>query len=486
MMDTIPNDDGNGDDDNDGDEYNDHKTVLLYQLLNARRYRWWCIVNYPVETKIECIYSLLHAKANPNGKTAQSHISECITPLSFAIEHRDLNLCRDLVLRYKANAKSNYLMEGGSPLHCVVCNARYNATNTSSGISRYDEQMLDLLLQNGADINFHQYSEGNSALHFACKNKSGDDKCSLAMIQALLDRGADPNITNAFEETPIFNINKHFNGETATRAIDFLMRSGAHVNHRNEDGDTPLHTAMLFTLQEHTFSLLSHGARVTKNNGEDNAYLREFEDGESFSDVAPKTPMELISVDQDGFLFLCRLYFWLSQQNKTLMDFGADPNEIDSNMGSNPILQALYFNIDDVPHNNNHLHGSQDERFSRLLPKYLEYGCDLNIRYNFKYGTTTTNTTTLLHIAMAKCYFMSTIKLMEAGAFFMQCDGGCGPVDVIPLETEEGRAFRENIFAWASTHHNARIKNAFFPNSRALGKRSAEDSSSLSLRLFKK
>lgn len=72
--------------------------------------------------------------------------------------------------------------------------------------------------------------DGISALHLAIKLKN------FRIAKILLDAGVDPNLTDKYGETPIFNAVK----EDEPDLIELLLSYGADVNHKNREGQTPV------------------------------------------------------------------------------------------------------------------------------------------------------------------------------------------------------------------------------------------------------
>ncbi|KAM9385858.1 CARD- and ANK-domain containing inflammasome adapter protein [Pholidichthys leucotaenia] len=76
-------------------------------------------------------------------------------------------------------------------------------------------------------------SDKSSALHLAVHNGA------VPIVQTLLEKGLDPNITGAKAQTPLHTAAHHNRPDI----IDLLIKSGAQVNAIDVDGLTPLHIA---------------------------------------------------------------------------------------------------------------------------------------------------------------------------------------------------------------------------------------------------
>jgi len=415
------------------------KTKELMDFLRGderARFRISPQLDPPLPKKIEYMHSLLRAKADPDGDYDGPMIGK-VSPLKFAIEYRNLPFCKDLVNLYHADPKRDLPIYEETPLHWVVVNAttRIRDNKTSeyydeniNDLSQFDEEILNFLVEKGADLNVQTRLAGKTALHYACERRSRNvEVTALHMIKTLLRLGADPNAVDAYEETPVFGVIHRLDQAVATRAIELLKIHGADVNHKGEGGNTPLHKSMEQCYTVHTIALLANGARILYNNGEDNS-------GTEYEEVAPKTPMDMLDEDCESlFTFLRELNQWLAQNRFTLMDFGADANAKDR-LGFNLISRAIC-NLD-------------DDQFAMMLPKYLAQGCNLNIKYSV-YGDIDT---TLLHAAMCRCHLKSAIMLVEEGAFMERDGRGKLPIDLIPVEQKRGLVFRANFLAWAHSH----------------------------------
>ena len=87
-------------------------------------------------------------------------------------------------------------------------------------------EIVKTLKKDGADPNETDENR-RTALHWATANQN-----DLALLQVLLDAGADPNAQNAWGETPL-----HL--AQSEEAYDLLLRMGADPNIKNMAGYTP-------------------------------------------------------------------------------------------------------------------------------------------------------------------------------------------------------------------------------------------------------
>lgn len=88
----------------------------------------------------------------------------------------------------------------------------------------------------------------------------------VEMLELLLNAGADPDTRNEFEETPLI----HFVcGACPPDSVKALIEAGADVNARARNGSTPLLTAALWSSPESVRLLLEAGAHVNVFDQED-------------------------------------------------------------------------------------------------------------------------------------------------------------------------------------------------------------------------
>ncbi len=109
---------------------------------------------------------------------------------------------------------------------------------SSLGADAYDTiklQMIDMLLEYGADINAHS-DGGYTPLAFAILNVN----CNGMIIEGLIERGADVNGTcmdlrGQVDASPV-----HY-ATDEPYLMEKLVKNGANVNAIDRDGDTPIH-----------------------------------------------------------------------------------------------------------------------------------------------------------------------------------------------------------------------------------------------------
>ena len=165
------------------------------------------------------------------------------TPLSFAINHCNANVIK-LLLKRGASVKPEYLcnaIERG-------CTAAVNAliehgagVNISCGndtplhkaVDKGLEDVVEQLLERGADPNVRDNNYGGTPLHAAAS------KCHVGITMRLLEHKADPNARDIFGKTPL-----HVAAENGcAEVVRLLLEYGTDPEIRDNRGDTALQIA---------------------------------------------------------------------------------------------------------------------------------------------------------------------------------------------------------------------------------------------------
>jgi hypothetical protein len=122
----------------------------------------------------------------------------------------------------------HYLYGGDTALHVAA------AAHWPEGVKR--------LLMAGANVSARN-RHWQTPLHYACAGGPGladwNPDAQAAAIQALLDAGADPNVTAKGEVTPLHTAVRN----RCSLAVQTLLRGGANAALRTTRGSTPAHLA---------------------------------------------------------------------------------------------------------------------------------------------------------------------------------------------------------------------------------------------------
>lgn len=102
---------------------------------------------------------------------------------------------------------------------------------------------------------------GDTLLHRACYKDDPE------RIRLLLDRGADPNVSNLVGTTPLHWVCR-YPKTSHTDLVRFLLERGADVNVRDKNGRTPLHIACSYGYPQVVHLLIQQGADVTTRDRE--------------------------------------------------------------------------------------------------------------------------------------------------------------------------------------------------------------------------
>src|SRR3989338_5107223 len=85
-------------------------------------------------------------------------------------------------------------------------------------------------------------------------------------IKAYIDRGANVNIQDTHQSTPLFYAIEIARLDCAPLIVELLITHGADVNAQNIHGSTPLHAAAAIGNTQIVTLLLEHGAQVNTPN----------------------------------------------------------------------------------------------------------------------------------------------------------------------------------------------------------------------------
>lgn len=119
-----------------------------------------------------------------------------------------------------------------SILHYAIDNCQNNYFKT-----------IELLINNGADINSHQSKLTETPLHRLCARI----KPQIDVITMILKKGADVNAINVSGKTPVFYCSFNYSVEL----LNLLVKYGADINIKDKYKNTLLHDDYINCYDEH-------------------------------------------------------------------------------------------------------------------------------------------------------------------------------------------------------------------------------------------
>jgi ankyrin repeat protein len=127
----------------------------------------------------------------------------------------------------------------------------------TANLSSRVNKVLELLLENGAEISKPQNPEKSTALHLSIDclliayKQNSINKTNLDTVSMLLNYGADPNAVDRFGQTPLHILPYRYE-KAALQILDLLIYKGADINIKNNSDKTP---AMLAVESENGYVL---------------------------------------------------------------------------------------------------------------------------------------------------------------------------------------------------------------------------------------
>ena len=168
--------------------------------------------------------------------------------ISKIIEEGNLDELEDYI---KNQGDVNEKYDDKSLLHFAIDNCENNYFN-----------VIELLINNGADINSHQSYLKETPLHRICARM----KPRIEIVQLLLDRGAKVNAENISGKTPVFYCNFSYSVEL----LNLLVKYGAEIKHTDKYNNTLLHDDYLNckteTFEDFLKILISLGFNINSKN----------------------------------------------------------------------------------------------------------------------------------------------------------------------------------------------------------------------------
>jgi ankyrin repeat protein len=182
----------------------------------------------------QIITLLLKYGANPNVRLPAGQ-SKSILDLALTAEHIPLI---KILLQYEAQSidpvsLNNAIAHGNVEIIELLLDHNYHFTcdHLYKAIEHHNEIITGLLLNK--DTSFK-----NEALHRACARNN------IGIINLILNYDVDVNFLNNKDQSPIFTVHEE-------SILKLLLSKGANLNHKDYQGNTPLH----YTIQNMKFTL---------------------------------------------------------------------------------------------------------------------------------------------------------------------------------------------------------------------------------------
>ena len=180
----------------------------------------------------------------------------------------------------RRGADPNAVDKKGSTLQAAMKHCRDNTL-----------AMLQALLEAGADVNLRN-QRGETALKVAAFG-------CIRAVPFLLEKGADPTLADNAGDTALHGIVR-YKTETMTPLLEGLLQAGADINHQNRHGQTPLiKTAYAPMVRETTAPiLLARGADPNRQDYRGNTLLHILAEKKSRAD--PSATIHLLLAEGAG------------------------------------------------------------------------------------------------------------------------------------------------------------------------------------------
>lgn len=196
-------------------------------------------------------------RANPNIPNIDG-----ICAIHLAVQRRDVDSVRALI-RNGASVNAADNVRWFTPLHLIALPAR-NKWDEKPGEqirTRIVQLLTSALGPDQADLDY-QDSEGNAPLHYAVQLENAE---ATDLVLALLEKGANPNIRNDREQSPLHllchNEDLRLNG-AMQETLHGMLHHGSDPNSQSMTGCTPLHLALYHKDIDSAVQLVCCGADI--------------------------------------------------------------------------------------------------------------------------------------------------------------------------------------------------------------------------------
>jgi ankyrin repeat protein len=208
------------------------------------------------ETAVMTELLVKQGRANPNIPNIDG-----ICALHLAVQRRDLGAVR-LLLMSSANVNNADNIRWFTALHLIALPARNEVEGEIHADlrCRIAELLTGSLGPVSPDLDY-QDREGNTPLHYAVQLDT-HEACEVVGI--FLEKGADPNICNARNQSPLHllchNSRLRLQSHIFLEAINTMLNHGADPNRQSLTGCTPLHLSLYHQDIDSAIQLVQKGA----------------------------------------------------------------------------------------------------------------------------------------------------------------------------------------------------------------------------------
>ncbi|GFV15639.1 ankyrin-3 [Trichonephila clavipes] len=232
------------------------------------------------------------------------------------------------------------------------------------------KEMVEFLLENGADINAKTEASGETPLYIAVKKRN------IEIIELLIEKGANVNAGDKGKNTPL-----HYTGDI--RIARLLVANGANVNAKNKSdppystGSTPLHGAANAGNKDIAEFLIDNGADINAQNAQGSTPLHKVSGIDTLKLLIERGAKVNIK-NGEGFTPLHYMAFMLDEASTLIIvEHGADPWARGDN-GETPVDRY----VNRLEHAKEEGASGTDEPPGYLMKLKQAYNKDLFVRYS--------------------------------------------------------------------------------------------------------
>jgi ankyrin repeat protein len=292
--------------------------------------------------------------------------------------------------------------------------------------------IIKLLIKAGMspDETDEEHYPGRTALfEIIIKDQKHLDEYKLKLLNLLMDMGADVKTQDISGTTPLHLAALNNHKEIAEQ----LIRKGAEIDARNEDGKTPLYYSINHSL-EIAELLISHGANVNAEDVYGQTPLFKVHKCNTFMELLVKNGADVNKKDIDGITSLqyAAMYKSYEEIAPLLLSCGADPN-VKNAAGETPKERANNPNYEK-------LHTAIKNKNVNLVKRILRYPIDVNENVG----------------SFFKSYFIDLINAFQPQTFLLLLEYG---LDLSMAPKHIRNRLKELSSAFDLEDHRKRLKD---------------------------